>query len=84
MLESARADLKKKILTHFVIRVEDEKHLKRASFLVSNKAWKQWKTKLLRKYVHNQRTPLPSTRRSLKKNGRSLGMPMLQTQTSDQ
>ena len=54
---SARDALKHEILTHFVIRPEDRKGLERAALLVANKSWRHWKNKLVREYLHNQRTP---------------------------
>ena len=53
---SVRDGLKNEILTHFVIRPEDRKRLERAALLVAAKSWRNWKNKLVREYVHNQRT----------------------------
>jgi hypothetical protein len=51
------ANIKNEILTYFVIRGEDKKHLKREDLLVTRKAWKQWKCKLVRDFVHKKITP---------------------------
>ena len=56
---SVRYGLKHEVLTHFVIPPyqDSRKRLERAALLVASKSWRHWKKKLVREYVHNQRTP---------------------------
>ena len=56
--EPSREGLKNEILAHFVIQSHDDmKRLQRAALFVAGKSWRNWKNKLMREYVHNQRTP---------------------------
>jgi hypothetical protein len=51
-------DMKKEILKYFIIRNEaDKKRVERAALMTANKAWKQWKSKLMTEYVDRQLTP---------------------------
>lgn len=56
--QNERDDIKKEILKYFIIRdPADKKRVERAALLTANKAWKQWKSKLVTEYVDREKTP---------------------------